>query len=342
MLSKLEAEQEENRRLRNEIEKEKRERETEKTQFVVHAFQHRPVPSREDLENLTGGELLADSHSNTVVVRVERPEEIARVSAVLSALDIPSERELYGIQAVIVNAVLSSGDDFSVDWLAEFAYPINRTNTGLAALSPGGLDLSTDWFTIAIEKAKTQERLAILARPALILSPGESATISSGREVPLPVSNVQDGNLQTTVEFRSVALLLEVSLEEIGNGIGLRVSQVNEEITGETLIAGTSVPELASQRWESSLRPVFGRWYALGGVVTGSKSDTQRKGWILRNLRSRGQEANQVGMFIRVVPVESENPPQFVEDVKAGGETVFPVSPPLIATPIPRAVPVGK
>lgn len=319
-------------------EKTREENSRDARQFAVHKFVEREAPSVEELSQLFEQKLFVDQHSNTVVVGVDTADDLLKVGGLLKLLDSPSDRRQYRVEAVIVNASIDDTEEFSIDWLAKYSYPVPRVPNWDVGLGNGFVGLQSEWLDLSIEKAKTAGAVAVLARPSLILSEGEQARISSGREIPIPVTNVQDGNAQTSVEFRQVALELVVTIEDNGStGVILGIQQVNAAVAGITQIQDNEVPELASQEWESQITPRLGVWYALGGVASTQKSQSERRGWIFRDRASKSIERQEIGLFVRVLPGELESfPPQNIYDVTADENPAF------IATPILRAVPLDK
>lgn len=306
--------------------------------LVFYRFERRRLPEEGALATVVGGEVLLDGKTNAVVVKVPRPDMRGPILEVLGNLDVPPAAFQYTVEAVVVSANLLEGETFSIEWLGKFTYPTPKIPQWSVGLGSGRVQVESDFLDLAIEKARDSGRLAILARPSLVLADGETARISSGREIPIPVSNAQDGNVESSVEYRSVALELEVALQEISRGaVVLSVRQVNADVAGTVLVGENEVPELVSQQWETQLRPEFGRWYAVGGVSSHSKEEAKRKGWFFLNRRIKAEDRREIGMYVRVLPCPAETPPpRHLEEVTASGAPVFQ------ATPILRAVPVGS
>jgi len=291
--------------------------------FVFHRFLNREVPKREAIAELFEGKLTIDERSNLAVVRTETLTEAVKASEVLKALDERSNLASYQVEAVVVQAQLSRAEEFSIDWLAKFDFPAPKKLFGRGSFAPGALEVDSDWFSLAIERAKDSGSLSILAKPHLVLSQGERATISSGREVPLQTVSVSDGNSQSGIEYRKAALSLEVGLVEVGEGrIAIEIKQINSQVSGSVRIGETDVPEFTSQEWGTRLEAEFGRWYALGGVASVQDSKAATKGWVFKSKERSSSDRRELGLFVRVVPVESAQPP------------AFPSSPTLRAVPV--------
>ena len=318
--------------LEREREQWRKEREKERFQFVPFRFENREVPSPDEIGDILGKSILVDPVTNSVIVRVDEISEIEKVKTVLELLDRLPRQDQYRIEAVIVTAVMAKAEEFSIDWLLKFRSPAPPAPIWRAKASPGQIGISSTYLDLSIERAKSAGRLAVLARPNLILAQGETATISSGREVPVPVSNAQDGNVQTSVEYRRVALELEVSLREVGRDrLALGLRQVNAAVTGTARIGLNEVPEVSSQEWQTEIQPEFGRWYALGGVSSEEIEGFKRKGFFFKNRQEDRKERREIGMLVRVVPIGSEpTPPESASDLLE------------IARPALRAVPVQK
>lgn len=303
----IEEKQERERKLIEE--KEERERKEREKGFVFHAFKNRRPPSAAELGTLLGSEIYVDEKAGVVAARVDTLDAMAKAGAVLESLDVAPIRTAYRVEGVVVTASLSRVEEFSVDWLLKIG-GVPGLSLASGDFAPGQIVIQSDVFEASIETAKTGGRLDILARPHLILSPGETATISSGREIPLPSVNVSDGNAQSSIDYRSVALRLEVGLKEVGSDrLTLSIKQVNAQVSGTAQIGDDEIPEISSQEWTTQIEPEFLRWYAVGGVATVDSETIERRGWLFKNRQRKSEGRREIGMFVRVVPVGVDSPP---------------------------------
>lgn len=305
-------------------------------EILVYRFENRSIPSEESLRAVLGDGVTVDIHSNSVFVAVEEPDRIAKLSGALSALDVPSSVPIYRVEAFLVDATLNKSDDFSLTWLWQAGLKdvspsplFSGTQPGIFQGSPGLVTFDGHSFSAAVERVRSRGILEILSRPNMLLSPGESAIISSGREIPIPVSNAQDGNVITSVDYRPVLLELSVSIREVSRGnILLDIEQVNSLVGSTVTIGESDVPELVTQQWKTTVNPEIGHWYALGGVRSNEKQNIKRKGFFFLNSKVKTNNRREFGMFVRVTP--------------GGVSPGSPSMPVLRAEPIVRAIPINS
>ena len=234
-------------------------------------------------------------------------------------LDVPSAEAIYRVEAYLVDASLSRSDQFSLDWLWQAGIHDVTSSALFSGTTPsifqGAPEIVTfdgHSFSATVERVRANGKLEILARPNMLLSAGKTAVISSGREIPIPVSNAQDGNVISSVEYRPVLLELSVTLREIGRGnVLLDIAQVNSLVGASVTVGESEVPELVTQEWQTTINPVLNSWYAVGGVKSNERSKSKRRGFFFLNAKAKDNTRREFGMFVRVVQGVPEKRPAF-------------------------------
>lgn len=119
--------------------------------------------------------------------------------------------------------------------------------------------------------------LRILAEPTLVARSGQEAQFLAGGEFPLPVSQLQGGQTQISIEYKEFGIRLAFTPTVLGNGrIELKVRPEVSELSdvGAVVILGTRVPSLITRRVETTLELQTGQTFAIAGLI--SQNDTAR------------------------------------------------------------------
>ena len=123
---------------------------------------------------------------------------------------------------------------------------------------------------IFINALAENQYLRTLAEPTLIAASGESATFLAGGEVPIPVSDVQGGNTQISIEYREYGIRLAFKPFVLGGGtIRLSVTPEVSELTdvGAITVLGSRIPALRTRRVNSTFEMQSGQTFAIAGLI---------------------------------------------------------------------------
>ena len=286
-----------------------------------YTFRNRAVPAAEDLAKLITGESLVDTATNAVHYRHEDPGTIRSILVSLDTAPVTLE-----IEAVLGLFRLDAGYEFGVSWLLDSTGVLDAVEDGFRTSLNGAFSfrLKKGLFQFALNEGKERGFLQVMARPVLSCVTGQTARLSSGRQVAVPVVTTSSFESRTAVEFREVALSLEVVPILLGDRVFLTVTQSNDDILGFKRIDGNEVPEISTQLLQSSLELPLGDWIALGGATLINHSSNVSRSTLLEKvpvLRSLlGQEVEdwdrvEFGVFLRVnravaanVPLEIQKP----------------------------------
>ena len=173
-----------------------------------------------------------------------------------------------------------SGEDglLDPDNLARVASRL-ATGNGLTMYGQVGNEL-----TGFLQLLESSARFQVLSRPSIFTLNNEKAIIQTGQKVAIPVNSLSSLNTGTlnpsvasSIQYQDVVLRLEVvPLINSDDEVTLRISQVNDDITGSTTIGGNEVPTISTQEMVTTVIVKNKTTVLLGGLISeddsGSKS----------------------------------------------------------------------
>lgn len=179
---------------------------------------------------------------------------------IVNLLKVAGEQQvLLRVKVVEMNRLVMKG--LSTSWTAS-----TNNATGDAdlttAVSQTVSNLSTSSFTtltaaylpyataLSIQAAETDKLVQTLAEPVLTSMSGEEARVMAGTEYPVAVTNVVDGVLQTTVDYRDIGVSLIFTPVIVGPGrinmkVGTAVSTLESTSAGGFPILSTRKASVA-------------------------------------------------------------------------------------------------
>ena len=250
--------------------------------------------------------LIADPRSNSIIVSGP-PEHLGFITDLIEKMDV-RPLQVY-ISAVLAQVTLGDDIQFGTDILrtvetvdvngtaVDFAGFFRNITSGTGIIDPntltsvadfGNLGSSGlnaygnigDFLTAYIRTLQTRNDFKVLARPFVFTANNEVAVISIGERVPVPTSQqssvVTGGttSLNTNIDFEDVLLELEVApLINSENEVTLTVNQINDNITGSSLINGDEIPIISTQELNTTVTVPNGGVLVIGGLI--SKSETK-------------------------------------------------------------------
>jgi len=159
------------------------------------------------------------------------------------------------------------------------------TNGVLPSLSGltifGSIADSVDIFAHFLE---TNARFKTLSRPVLYTTNNKKAVILSGQEVPVPQQTLtsttpggtplNNSAITANITYMPVVLKLEVvPLINSNNEVTLVITQQNNTIQGNTVVAGQQAPIINTQQITTTVTVPSGQTVVLGGLTSEDKSD---------------------------------------------------------------------
>jgi pilus assembly protein CpaC len=196
------------------------------------------------------------------------------------------------LQALNVNAFWNQGQFFGGNQLGSSAGPFTQMSGGIpdgSPLGPGRVPFQVTEGNISvpptaqlfagfpnsdleifINALAENQYLRTLAEPTLIAASGQSATFLAGGEVPIPISDVQGGNTQISIEYREYGIRLAFKPFVLGAGtIRLSVTPEVSELTdvGAITVLGSRIPALRTRRVNSTFEMQSGQTFAIAGLI---------------------------------------------------------------------------
>ncbi|MBI3096974.1 MAG: type II and III secretion system protein [Planctomycetes bacterium] len=107
----------------------------------------------------------------------------------------------------------------------------------------------------------------ILSNPRILVASGDSATITSGAQVPIQTTNFQNNQTYITVDFKPVNITLTVGPHIIGEQyVHLKVSSKVEDIIATQQIQGVQTPIISSRSADTEVTVKDGEMIVIGGL----------------------------------------------------------------------------
>ena len=252
------------------------------------------LPHLQNIATKERGSLSVDARTNTIIM-TDTKDKIRQAKEIVARLDKVTPQVI--IEARIVEASSSFSREIGIQWSTEggignndpdagvgpqrgydtlggtWAYdtavnlPVNASGAiGFQFKRIFGTPLTID---AALGAMESQGEGKIVSAPKVMTLDNKKATIKQGREVPY---SVVDNDGQTSVEFKEVDLLLEVTPHVTpDNRISLRVFITKNEIA-EFSVDG--VPSLATKEAETELLVNDGETIVIGGILQTTEQET--------------------------------------------------------------------
>ncbi|MFP6872472.1 MAG: secretin N-terminal domain-containing protein [Verrucomicrobiales bacterium] len=180
-------------------------------------------------------------------------------------------------------------------------------------------------FNAYIQALEQTNRFQVISRPFVFTANNQLASISSGQRVAVPTQSVSSldtgGNVSSSIGFEEVLLQLDVvPLINSKDEVTLTISQQNENITGFTTIGGNQVPDISTQKFETTVRLPNKAIVVLGGIIQEDQNELinglpilSRIPGIKRLLGSTSKQKNRNELLIFLQPHIIETTDDLVE-----------------------------
>ena len=138
-------------------------------------------------------------------------------------------------------------------------------------------------YQLLMRALNSNTNFKVLSRPTVFTANNRRAVISSGQRVAVPTNTFQSGantgqTQSTNIEFRDVVLRLEVvPLINSEDEVTLRISLLNDQIVGEQIIDGNSIPTIGTEEISTTVTIPNESTVVLGGLVT-ERDEKSRSG----------------------------------------------------------------
>ena len=147
-------------------------------------------------------------------------------------------------------------------------------------------------LTKYVNLLENDRRFKVLSTPSVYTKNNTKATISSGQRIAVPTQILSNGagiggiaSTSASIDYRDVVLKLEViPLINSEDEVTLRIAQVNDNIVGEQIISGNTIPTLSTQELVTEVTIRNGSTVVLGGLITERDGDNGKGTIFLRRV----------------------------------------------------------
>ena len=167
---------------------------------------------------------------------------------------------------------------------------------------------------MALNILSTRTNVRVLSRPYIVVRDGESATINSGRQVPVLVESVSSDNnlgvVRNTIQYRNTGINLSVTPVINADGlVSLEISQEtsNAESAGQGELA--LAPIITSRSINTSVLALNGQTVILGGLIQDNLSVNDNKVPFFGSIpllgklfQSEGNEKSRTELMVMITP----------------------------------------
>ena len=203
-------------------------------------------------------------------------DEYRLVESLMKKMDVLPGQVI--LDVTILEVTLDDSMSSGIDWLYSNAGAPASPNT-LSLKGSGSIVaqvFSGNWQAdINLNESRKDSR--VLSRPYLIVRDGESASITSGDQVPIitqTVENVGDNNsVSNSVQYRSTGV--NVSITPIINSQGVISLSISMSVSNAQPLSGGGVssPTITNRAITTEILSADGQTVALGGLIQETKTD---------------------------------------------------------------------
>lgn len=283
----------------------------------VYKFKNRQAPPIPQLFKSTdsGIDVDRDESSNTWVFLGD-PASVAQLIDIAESID--TEQLEFDLDFCLV---MLNRDKLKERGLSIF-YQEDASWLSMLSLraNGGSLRLAAGEFAIDFNYSNNSDSVAVVSVPSIRCLDGNPWRFETKTEVPVPRSDISDGTVRQSIEYRAVGFGLDgVARVHGDNGLILDIKQNNGAVTNKQL-AGNDVPEFQVQTLQTSVKMSFSEWSVLGGLNV--EKEELRKGIFSK---SHTTSADYLVIFVRP-RISLTAPPRAVPIPAAGDE--HPLLPP--------------
>jgi hypothetical protein len=191
----------------------------------------------------------------------------------------------------------------------------------------GSLRISAGGFSADVQMGDSSTGLSVLSQPVIRCLEGRSWKFATESEIPVPSSEVMDGTIRQSIEFRKVGFGLEGTVRTVGNSILLTVEQRNGSVApAASGDAAKDVPVFNVQSLQTSCELGLSEWSVLGGIQV--DKEELRKGLFRDSFK---QSSEYLVIFVR--PRAALEAPPAAVPVTSTGNALLPASGPGVLPP---------
>ncbi|GAA0815215.1 type II secretion system secretin GspD [Colwellia asteriadis] len=215
-----------------------------------------------------------DKQQNALIFNVT-PMKYKQILSLLEKIDVLPGQVI--LDVTILEVTLKDDMKSGINWL----YDNSQTKPNVSKIdflssgSIGALFTSGNWQA-DLNWSEEQDDARVISRPYLIVRDGESASISSGDQIPIITQVVEDvgnnGSVSNSVQYRSTGV--NVSLTPTINSNGVISLSVSMSVSSSKASANTQVqtPTITNRAINTEIIARNGQTVALGGLIQENKN----------------------------------------------------------------------
>ncbi|WP_217875127.1 secretin N-terminal domain-containing protein [Pseudoalteromonas shioyasakiensis] len=203
-------------------------------------------------------------------------DEYRLVESLLKKMDVLPGQVILDVTILEVN--LSDDMSSGIDWVYN-SLSDDSDSTLLNLASSGSISstiIKGDWQA-KLNWSNSKGNTRVLSRPYMIVRDGESATITSGDQVPIVTQTVEDigdnNSVANSIQYRSTGVNVAItpiinSQGVISLSVAMSVSNAQPNDT-----SGADTPVITNRAISTEILSADGQTVALGGLIQETKSD---------------------------------------------------------------------
>lgn len=216
-----------------------------------------------------------DKQQNALIFNTT-PIEYKKMLTLLEKIDVLPGQVI--LDVTILEVTLKDDMKSGVDWL----YDNSKSKPNVAKIdflssgSIGAVFSSGDWQA-NLNWSDEQDDARVISRPYMIVRDGESASISSGDQIPIITQVVEDtgnnGSVSNSVQYRATGV--NVSLTPTINSNGVISLSVSMSVSSSKASTNTQVetPTITNRSISTEIIARNGQTVALGGLIQENKNE---------------------------------------------------------------------
>ncbi|MEG3756689.1 secretin N-terminal domain-containing protein [Pseudoalteromonas carrageenovora] len=204
-------------------------------------------------------------------------DEYRLVESLMQKMDVLPGQVI--LDVTILEVTLGDSMSSGIDWFYENSDTNDSLSASSATLSSSGsiagAVLSGNWQATFNWKDSVSDA-RVISRPYLIVRDGESATITSGDQVPIITQTVEslgdNSAVSNSVQYRSTGV--NVSISPIINSQGVITLSVSMSVSdaNPNELGGSTSPTITNRAITSEILSADGQTVALGGLIQEKKN----------------------------------------------------------------------
>lgn len=226
-----------------------------------------------------GSNFSLDKQQNALIFYAT-PKEYNRVLNLLEKIDVLPGQVI--LDVAIMEITLKNDESSGINWKynnqgfaqANFGDILTGTLSSSGSIAAQGI--SGNW-SMDLSLSKSLDNGRVLSRPYLIVKDGQTATISSGDQIPIitqVIEGVGDNNtVSNQVQYRSTGVNVSITPTINSQGIVNLTVDMSVSNQGESDNIQVQTPKITNRSINTEILSRDGQTIALGGLIQERKSD---------------------------------------------------------------------